>query len=116
MKILVVDDVEAILKVVSVILSSLGFTVLTASNLTEARCHLDDCDIVLTDKNIREENGLDFIKEINKPAFVMSGIYSDSENETAFNLTGHGIIQKPFTFDTLASLFSPFMKSENKES
>lgn len=116
MKILVVDDEEAIRKVVSVLLSSLGFTILTARNLTEARHFLDDCDIVLTDKNIGEENGLDFIKEIKKPAFVMSGNFSDFEDETAFILTGHGIIQKPFTFDIFASLFSPFMKSENKES
>jgi two-component system response regulator PilR (NtrC family) len=113
MKILVVDDEISILKIVTVVLSSIGFTVLTASNLAEARNLLDDCDIVLTDINIGMENGLEFVGEIDKPAFVMSGDYSNSDDETALKLTGHRIIRKPFTFDDLLHNFAPIY--ENNE-
>ena len=65
-KILVIDDEEDILKLLSSVLGSEGYEVVTAMDGQEGveRFHETDPDLIVTDVKMPRKNGLQFLKEI----------------------------------------------------
>ncbi|MDD2736562.1 MAG: response regulator [Desulfuromonadaceae bacterium] len=110
--ILLVDDEPAILKMMSLVLSDIGFRVLAASSPAEAICvakeHAGEIQLLLTDVVMPGMNGVDLAKELNilypeiKQLF-MSGYTGDAivgQNGVDCNIN---FIQKPFTLPDLAT-------------
>lgn len=98
--ILIIDDVQDILSLLSRLFKSKGFNVITALSIAEARNFVPESDIVLSDIRLRDENGIEFLEEIrkqeiDKPFLMMSGLFSETEGEKALELTGYPVIQKP---------------------
>ena len=105
--ILVVDDEEDILELLSVILHDEGHRVLTASNGVEALGILADekIDLVITDIRMPQMNGIELLTELNHkgqhpPVVFISG-YSDISPEEAYALGVARFIFKPFEVKTI---------------
>jgi len=67
-KILILDDSYTILKVVSNILTRLGYLPLLAENIPEALALLESekPDLIISDINLKESSGLDFLSQVKK--------------------------------------------------
>jgi DNA-binding response OmpR family regulator len=104
--ILVIDDDKHILDVVSRFLLLNGFEVMAAHNTEFAWDALEVCDVVLTDIQIGDENGLVFLQNLRDmgndiPAVVMSGNATNEDQHLAQDLTGMPVFQKPLDFKAL---------------
>jgi CheY-like chemotaxis protein len=81
-KILLIDDNEAALEVVALMLSSEGHTVLPASNGRDGLARLeagDSVDLVLTDLHMPDMNGWDIVRAVrSRWPSVRVGIHSGS--------------------------------------
>jgi CheY-like chemotaxis protein len=107
-RILVVDDSEAILKIVDRVLGNLGYDILVEIKPIRALeiVRDEEIDLMLVDILMPEMNGVQLVKEVRalKPsmkALMMTG-YSSSgilEQVTAADLP---VLWKPFTPSTLA--------------
>jgi two-component system response regulator HydG len=98
--ILIIDDEESIRNLLVRFFTMKGLRVITAESVGAARECISDCDMVLSDVRIGDENGLEFIEEIRghgtvKPFLFMSGEQIDTECEKAIELTGHPVLFKP---------------------
>ena len=100
--ILIVDDEEDILELLSVILHDEGLRVLAASNGVEALGILaeEKIDLVISDVRMPQMNGIELLTELkNKgphpPVVFISG-YSDISEEEAYALGVARFIFKPF--------------------
>jgi len=64
--VLLVDDSVMVVKLVSFILKSAGYTILTGSDGDDALSHFDgrNIDLVITDLNMPNKDGLQLIQEI----------------------------------------------------
>ncbi|UQB42293.1 response regulator [Thiomicrospira microaerophila] len=110
-KLLIVDDELAILKVLKWRLEMAGFQVETAINANEAleKIQTGVYDLVLTDIRMPKVDGLSLIETIkqhnnNLPCIVMSGHADiDIENET-HRVGAVGYLHKPVKFDELKQL------------
>ena len=111
MKILVVDDSATMRRIVSNVLSMLGFAnITTAINGKEALQALgsDDFDLVVSDWKMEPINGLDLLKKIRGDEklkdlpFIMLSAESDKRSiiETINNGVSEYIV-KPFSKETL---------------
>ncbi|MBI2487010.1 MAG: response regulator [Deltaproteobacteria bacterium] len=110
-KILVVDDENLILKILSDILVKEGYEVKTAFKCSKALQLLkeDSFHVVLTDIRMPEKNGIDLLSEIKKfnpdiPVILMTGFAS---LVTAVEAVHHGAIDyltKPLDYDKLKSI------------
>ena len=104
LKILLVDDDEMIRRILSDILSNLGFSVVTASGGNEA---LDvfaggGIGLTLTDRNMREMDGIELTRRIKQlsrehPVVMVSGM-TEAETMCAENLAD-AFLAKPFSRD-----------------
>ncbi len=102
LKILLVDDDEMIRRILSDILSNLGFSVVTASGGNEA---LDvfaggGIGLTLTDRNMREMDGIELTRRIKQlsrehPVVMVSGM-TEAETMCAENLAD-AFLAKPFS-------------------
>lgn len=110
-KILVVDDEHAICKMVKEILEFNDFTVTTITNSVEALNQINqkaDYDVILSDLNMPNVNGLDLLKEANKQSnknyqfILITGSYDETLFKDLCNTaTPFALINKPFTIDVL---------------
>lgn len=110
-KILVVDDENLILKIISDILAKEGYEVKTAINCNKALQLLKENSFhtVLTDIRMPEKNGIDLLAEIRKfnpdmPVILMTGFAS---LVTAVEAVHHGAfdyLTKPLDYDKLKSI------------
>ena len=101
--ILVVDDEEIILELMSKILSDQGYEVETAKSAAEAVHKLEsrEFNLVITDVVMPKIDGLqllDMVREIQPSArtIVMTGHSSTETIKTAFNRKASGFLVKPF--------------------
>lgn len=110
--ILLVDDEPAILKMMSLVLSDLGFRVLAASAPAEAICvakeHSGEIQLLLTDVVMPGMNGVDLAKELNIlypeiKLLFMSGYTGDAVVRQIGVDNNINFIQKPFTLPDLAA-------------
>jgi len=112
--ILVVDDDYNLLSLVTNVLSGLGYQIIPATSLTEARIkwkeHKSSIAIALVDIVLPEGRvGLDFAEEIlgespNLPVILMSGFFGSKEETQRSDQLGCAFIGKPFDFKQLANL------------
>jgi len=66
MKVLVVDDDKTTRKMISLILNSKGYEVVTAENGIEAlqKLGIEDINLILTDMNMPYMDGIELVKQI----------------------------------------------------
>jgi len=110
MKILLIDDDEAVLEVVALMLSSEGHTVLTASSGRAGLARLaagERVDLVLSDLHMSDMNGWEVVRAVRSrwPA-IRVGIHSGSldhvpEEDAAPDL----LLSKPVCLDELREAF-----------
>jgi DNA-binding NtrC family response regulator len=98
--ILIIDDEEGVRNLLARFFSMKGLRVITVESVDAARERISECDMVLSDVRIGDENGLEFLEEVRghgtvKPFLFMSGEQIDTECEKAIEFTGHPVLFKP---------------------
>ncbi|MFO8061580.1 MAG: response regulator [bacterium] len=111
-KILIVDDDEKILEIASLMLKSIGFETITASDGAAAVDKMkddDDINLVILDLTMPKMNGNDTysaIRQINRemPVIITSGYDSKRIEEEFAGKNIAGIIEKPYRMETLKDI------------
>ncbi len=119
-RILVVDDEENARIGLSRLLVKEGFVVDSVSNGYEALNYLrqQDVNLIVTDINMPEMNGINFLKELNrsfpKSNVIMVTAYGGVESYIeAMNLGAFEYINKPVKMDELKSILKKIFKENN---
>lgn len=119
-RILVVDDEENARIGLSRLLAKEGFIVDSVSNGYEALNYLrqQDVNLIVTDINMPEMNGINFLKELNKSFpksnVIMVTAYGGVESYIeAMNLGAFEYINKPVKMDELKSILKKIFKETN---
>ena len=117
MKILVTDDSKAMRMIVVRTLRQAGYAghdVIEAENGKEALAlaRANSPDLILSDWNMPEMNGIDFLKALRAsgdttPFCFVTSEGSDEMRETAAQAGALGLIAKPFTADIFTDVLSP---------
>lgn len=120
-RILVVDDEENARIGLSKLLSNEGFLVESVSNGFEALNYLrqQDVNLIVTDINMPEMNGITFLKELNKSFpksnVIMITAYGGVESYIeAMNLGAFEYINKPVKIEELKSILKKIFKEANQ--
>jgi two-component system chemotaxis response regulator CheY len=111
LKFLIVDDIASMRKIVRATLGQLGFNDIQEAvdgNAALSKLRFEKFDIVITDWNMPNMSGLDFLKAIlgdeklrGLPILVMTAEESRETVNQALELGCAGYIVKPFTADAL---------------
>jgi len=116
-KVLVVDDEESARVALSKILTHDGYDVSAAGNGVEALEFLRnrDVDLIITDINMPEMNGLTFLRELNRihpqSNVVMLTAYGEVESYLeAMNLGAFEYINKPVNYEDLKKVINKIFK------
>ena len=118
MKILVVDDEEAVRDSLEELLSTEGYECRSAENGLEALKHLESYtpDVMILDFNMPLMNGLELVKHIDSgngtPKFSIVMVSGDISEKEAKSSVRHGvskIIKKPIQFDQLRDFLASRM-------
>jgi DNA-binding NtrC family response regulator len=116
-RILLVDDVENARIGLSRLLTNEGFVVDTVSNGFEALSFLrqQDVDLIISDINMPEMNGIGFLKELNKnfpkSNVIMITAYGGVESYIeAMNLGAFEYVNKPIKIEELKSILKKIFK------
>jgi len=116
-RILVVDDEENARIALSKILTRAGYDVASAGNGYEALNYLrgKDVELIITDINMPEMNGMAFLRELNRshPAsnVIMITAYGEVESYIeAMNLGAFEYINKPVKFEELHKIINKIFK------
>lgn len=106
--VLVVDDDEDLREILSVVLSSSGFNVLTAENGIEGMAVFKEhkVDAVISDVRMPKMDGVELLKNVrasNKdvPIFFLVTGFADISESEAKNLGANGFLPKPYDIDTI---------------
>ncbi len=117
-RILVVDDEENARVALAKILSREGYEVATAGNGYEALNFLrnKEVDLIITDINMPEMNGISFLRELNQshPSCNVIMITAHAEVETymeAMNLGAFEYINKPLNVEDLKKIIAKLNKN-----
>ncbi len=111
-KVLVVEDEEALRDLIAQILSGYGCEVKTARTANEARLLLsrEQFNDLLTDVNLPDMNGIDFVRSLisTRPerVWVMSGSL-ESEDPRLQMADVTGFLAKPFRAQNLKKILRP---------
>jgi two-component system chemotaxis response regulator CheY len=121
MKILIVDDSITIRRIISTALKTVGYSeTVEAANGKEALAKLENgnVDFIITDWNMPEMNGLDFIKEVrSKPMYSSLPILMVTTRGTehdvieALQAKVNSYIVKPFTPQELKEKIEGILKT-----
>jgi DNA-binding NtrC family response regulator len=116
-RILVVDDEEDARVALSKILTYEGYEVSAAGNGLEALNFLrnQDVELIITDINMPEMNGLTFLRELNRrhpqSNVIMITAYGEVESYLeAMNLGAFEYINKPVRYDDLKKVINKIFK------
>ncbi len=119
MKVLVVDDSESIRELVGMTLEAEGYQVHKSSDGVEAMDHLNDTDVdlVITDLNMPNMDGISLLKEIRKdaskvglPVLLLTTESQTAKKEEAKKEGATGWIVKPFAQDRLLSVVKKVLR------
>ncbi|MDU0460224.1 MAG: response regulator [Geobacteraceae bacterium] len=117
-RILVVDDEENAREALSKILAHDGYDVSSAANGVEALNYLRnrDVELIITDINMPEMNGLAFLRELNRcrpeSNVIMLTAYGEVESYLeAMNLGAFEYINKPIRYDDLKKVINKILKT-----
>lgn len=120
--VMIIDDDKGIANLLSLVLKTKGYDVITASNGIAALNLLKTCplpEIILTDYCMPVLNGCQFIESISKndrlkniPVFIITGSIVEY---IRFPRTDNfkGIIQKPFEIDTIIHIIQEYVNSSD---
>lgn len=109
-KVLLVDDDEIVLKISSIMLSTLGFEVLTAMDGLEAvdvfQQHKDEIRLVLSDVSMPRMNGWDTLSALRKimpgiPVILVSGYSEELVMQGAHSQHPQAFLGKPYNMEIL---------------
>ena len=121
-RILVVDDEENARIALSKILTRAGYDVASAGNGYEALNYLrgKDVELIITDINMPEMNGMAFLRELNRcyPAsnVIMITAYGEVESYIeAMNLGAFEYINKPVKFEELNKIIRKIFKHKSHD-
>lgn len=116
--ILLVDDEEALLKMLKWRLEISGFNVVSALTADDALAYVENqaIDLVLTDIRMPKMDGLSLVRRIkqslqNVPCLLMSGHGDIDVPEQAKQVGAIGYIHKPIKFEQLESLIEQGLAS-----
>lgn len=116
-RILVVDDEENAREALSKILAYDGYEVSSAANGVEALNYLRSkvVELIITDINMPEMNGLTFLRELNRSYpdsnVIMLTAYGEVESYLeAMNLGAFEYINKPIKYDELKKVINKILK------
>lgn len=119
-RILVVDDEENARIALSKILTRQGYEVASAGNGYEALNYLrgKDVELIITDINMPEMNGLSFLRELNRshPAsnVIMITAYGEVESYIeAMNLGAFEYINKPVKVEELKKIINKIFREHD---
>ncbi|MSN25045.1 MAG: response regulator [Geobacter sp.] len=118
-RILIVDDEENAREALSKILTHDGYDVYSAANGVEALNFLRgrQVDLIITDINMPEMNGLMFLRELNRSYpesnVIMITAYGEVESYLeAMNLGAFEYINKPIRYDDLKKIINKILKTD----
>lgn len=115
--ILLVEDEELVLMVTKEMLEHLGYQVFTARNGSEAlekfTHHKEQIGLIILDFTLPDINGGSCLLEIRKcsstPALLMTGYGEEFALRKCEKYPFQGILTKPFSFDKLSMIISPYL-------
>jgi len=116
MKFLIVDDSSTMRRIIKNSLKRIGFEeILEASNGKEGLEIYKDADIVLTDWNMPEMDGLEFVKQVRKqdttiPILMVTTNAAKDDIVEALKNGVNNYIVKPFTPETLKEKVESVLK------
>ncbi len=116
--ILVVDDNDDVLNIMTGMLNKMGHAVMLATNgeqgITIAKMHY--FDLIISDINMPKKNGVSFVhkvKTINPwvPILIITGFQTSKTTELINTYKSIGLLNKPFKFDELKSTIEEIFSS-----
>lgn len=118
-KILIIDDDEVTLKIVSATLQHRGFTVLNASSGAEGikKANLESPDVILLDRMMPDMDGNAVLKELKDnektktiPVVMLTGKSQMGDITESLTLGARDYIVKPFDHDNLLARIGNILK------
>lgn len=119
MKVLVVDDDKTTRKMISLILNSKGYEVVTAENGIEAlqKLGIEDINLILTDMNMPYMDGIELVKQIrssqersNIPIVMITTEADEEEKIKAFEAGVDDYLVKPTTSEEISQSIKKILK------
>lgn len=119
MKILVVDDDKTTRKMISLILKSKGYEVVTAENGIEAlqKLGLERINLILTDMNMPYMDGIEFIKQVRAtsdisdiPIVMVTTEADEDEKRRAFEAGVDDYLVKPTNAEQISESIKKIVK------
>lgn len=116
MKFLVVDDSSTMRRIIKNSLKRIGFEdIVEAENGRDALEKLTDVDIILTDWNMPEMDGLEFVKRVrgSNQSIPILMVTTNAAKDDIVEALKHGVnnyIVKPFTPETLKEKVETVLK------
>ncbi len=119
MKILVVDDDKTTRKMISLILKSKGYDVVTAENGMEGlqKLGLEQINLILTDMNMPYMDGIEFTKQVkslpdfaNIPIVMITTEADEEEKKRAFAAGVDDYLVKPTSADQIIDSMKKIMR------
>jgi two-component system chemotaxis response regulator CheY len=117
--ILIVDDSPSMRQLVSFAVKDAGYETILAVNGNDALSKLNgtEIDIVITDLNMREMDGVEFIKQLRTkplcrftPIVMLTKESQESKREEGKRAGASGWIIKPFTPEQLITVIAKFIR------
>lgn len=117
--ILVVEDEEAIMRLLQFELELKGFTVICAESAEEARILIDDKlpDVVLLDWMLPKMSGVEFAKELRNtprtkelPIIMLTARGEEEDTELGLNIGADDYITKPFSKKELVARIKALLR------
>lgn len=123
LKVLIVDDEENARVGLSTLLAHDGHHVFAVGNGLEAlkHMHLESTDLIITDINMPEMNGLVFLREVSQlfpqVKVIMVTAYGGVDSYlAAMNLGAFEYLNKPVKFEELKAVISRIFSGQNEYS
>lgn len=118
-RIMVIDDEEEILRMLTKYFNFSGYEVTTANCASEALDKLSiQPDIILLDVNMPEMNGLDLCMKIRDfvtcPILFLTANTQDCDKIKGFSVGGDDYIEKPFSLDALGARVAAHIRREKR--
>ena len=120
-KVLIVDDEPDIRELLEITLGRMDLPTLSASNLEEARNHLNSNDfhLCLTDMKLPDGNGIELVREIQSdyPHIPVAVITAHGITETAISALKSGafdFVSKPVDIRKMREMVSTALKLEHE--
>ena len=120
MKVLIVDDEEICVKALSHCLRLFGFELSTARDGLEALRRIDEekPEVVITDMNMPNMNGLELLKTIEKrfddiPVILTTGQVLGKKEMAALATTAYACFDKPFDMEEVIKVLTQLRENRD---